>query len=85
MRTEHSLNSNVLPFVSPVVRELAQQNIKGKSITRRKGGGIDRAISIANKVMCQLFADDERQLAKGAERVWNALITAKGAGHEQRF
>jgi len=85
MRTEHSLNSNVLPFVSPVVLERAQQNVRGKSITRRKSGGIDRAIYIANKVMCQLFADDERQLAKGAERVWSALITAKGAGHEQRF
>ncbi|MCH8079893.1 MAG: hypothetical protein IIA06_08980 [Proteobacteria bacterium] len=40
---------------------------------------MDDAITIARKVMESLFSDSENSLAKGAERVFNALITARNA------
>ena len=40
----------------------------------------DEAIAIAREVMEELFTEGERDLAKGAEKVWNTLlITARNS------
>jgi len=40
---------------------------------------INNAITIARGVMERLFTEGERDLAKGAENVWNALIAARNS------
>lgn len=40
---------------------------------------MNKAIAIAKGVMERLFAEGEKDQAKGAEKVWNALIDARNA------
>ena len=50
--------------------------IADKLLTRLE---IDSAITIARVAMEKLFSAGERDRAKGAEKVWNALVNAKNA------
>jgi len=49
---------------------------------RKNSSGINDAITIARGVMERLLTEGERDLAKGAEKVWNTLITARNSASD---
>lgn len=53
-------------------------------VMRKNLPDISDAVTIARETMLQLFINGERQMAKGAERVWNALITDRNSAQAQK-
>lgn len=45
---------------------------------------INKAIAIARSVMERIFAEGEKDQAKGAEKVWNALINVLNTANEDQ-
>ena len=54
-------------------------------VVRKNLSDISDAVTIARKIMLQLFINGDHQKAKGAEHVWRKLITVRNCSVEQKF